>query len=141
MNTTVVRTSSQNVANTTSTGRYVRAGLVGGVAAAALNSGIAVVVKAFDVKLEAQGKGFPALAFAQVTLFATIVGIGLAAILVRRARRPRHAFVVTTVVLTVVSLVPPLLIGATAATVAVLEVMHVLAGLVVIPAMASRLPE
>ena len=143
MNTTAITTT-----NTTATadqagaqGRYARAGLVAGVVAGAATSAIAAVVNAFDVKLEAQGKGFPALAFAQVSLFGALLGIGLAAVLVRRARRPRHTFVVTTVALTVLSFVPPFLIGAGAATVAILEVMHVVAAAIVIPAVATRLPE
>ena len=122
-------------------GRYARAGLVAGVAAAAANTGIAGLVRLFDVTLEAKGKQFPSLAFAQVTLFAAILGVGLAAGLVRRARTPRHTFIVTTVGLTVLSLVPPVLIGASAATVVVLEIMHIVAALVVIPPIAERLAD
>lgn len=144
MNTTAITTttnSTTTVDQAAVKGRYARAGLVAGVVAGAATSTIAAVVNAFDVKLEAQGKGFPALAFAQVSLFGALLGIGLAAVLVRRARRPRHTFVVTTVALTALSFVPPFLIGAGAATVAVLEVMHVVAAAIVIPAVATRLPE
>ena len=143
MNSTVRPVASQNLAAEQSrvTGRYARTGLVAGVVAGAATSAIAAVLRVFDVKLEAQGKGFPSLAFAQVSLFGAILGIGLAAVLVRRARRPRHTFVVTTVVLTVLSFIPPLLIGAGAVTVVVLEVMHIVAASIVIPAIAARLGE
>lgn len=143
MNSTVspVTTHSLNAEQSPATRRYARAGLVAGVAAGAATTAIAAILSLFDVKLEAQGKAFPVLAFAQVSLFGAIVGIGLAAVFVRRARRPRHTFVVTTVALTVLSFVPPMLIGAGAVTVLVLEVMHVVAALIVIPAIAARLAE
>ena len=142
MNTTTIPTTSETLVNQGSVaGRYVRAGLVAGAVAAAATSAIAVVVDLFGLTLEAQGKGFPALAFAQVSLFGAIIGVVLAAIFVRKARRPRHTFVVTTVVLTVLSFVPPVLIGAGIGTVLVLELMHVVAALIVIPAIATRLAE
>ncbi|MEY2553680.1 MAG: hypothetical protein QOC57_1540 [Ilumatobacteraceae bacterium] len=143
MNSAFISTSSESpaVERSTAKGRYVRAGLVAGVVAGAATSAIAGVMALFDVKLEAQGKGFPALAFAQVSLFGAILGVGLAAVLSRRARRPRHTFVVTTIVLTVLSFVPPLLIGAGAATVLILELMHVVAAAIVIPTIATRLAE
>ena len=146
MNSTAISansTTSQShvVDGSTAKGRYVRAGLVAGVVAAVATSGIAGLVSLFDVKLEAQGKGFPALAFAQVSLFGAILGVGLAAVLSRRGRTPRHTFVVTTLVLTVLSFVPPLLIGAGAATVLILELMHIVAAAIVIPAIATRLAE
>jgi hypothetical protein len=143
MNSAVISTTSgsQAVERSTAKGRYVRAGLVAGVVAGAATSAIAGVMALFDVKLEAQGKGFPALAFAQVSLFGAILGVGLAAGLSRRARTPRHTFVVTTIVLTVLSFVPPLLIGAGAATVLILELMHVVAAAIVIPTIATRLAE
>jgi hypothetical protein len=143
MNSAIAPATSQShaVERSTAKGRYVRAGLVAGVFAGAATSAIAGLANLFDVKLEAQGKGFPALAFLQVSLFGAIIGVGLAAVLSRRAGRPRHTFVVTAVVLTMLSFVPPLLIDAGAATVLILELMHIVAAAIVIPAIATRLAE
>ena len=142
MNTTITPATSETLPSQGSVaGRYVRAGLVAGVAAGVATSAIALLVDALGLKLEAQGKGFPALAFAQVSLFGAMIGVALAAVCSRKARTPRHTFVVTTLVLTVLSFVPPLLIGAGVATVLVLELMHVVAALIVIPAIATRLGE
>ena len=142
MNTTTIPAASEALANQGSVaGRYVRAGLVAGAVAAAVTSAIAIVVDQFGLTLEAQGKGFPALAFAQVSLFGAVIGVALAAVFARKARRPRHTFVVTTFVLTVLSFVPPVLIGAGVGTVLVLELMHIVAALIVIPAIATRLAE
>jgi Family of unknown function (DUF6069) len=142
MNTTTIPPMSETLADQGSvSGRYVRAGLVAGGVAAAATSAIAIGVDQLGLTLEAQGKGFPALAFAQVSLFGAIIGVVLAAVLARKARTPRHTFVVTTVVLTVLSFVPPVLIGAGVGTVLVLELMHVVAALIVVPAIARRLAE
>ena len=139
MSTTIPTTSETRVIQGSGAARYVRAGLVAGAGAAGATSAIAFVVDQVGLTLEAQGKGFPALAFAQVSLFGAIIGVVLAAVLTRKARRPRHTFVVTTVVLTVLSFVPPVLIGAGVGTVLVLELMHVVAALIVIPAISTRL--
>jgi hypothetical protein len=141
MSTTIPTTSETLVNQVSIAGRYVRSGLVAGAAAAAATSAIAFVVDQFGLTLEAQGKGFPALAFAQVSLFGAIIGVVLAAVFSRKARRPRHTFIVTTIVLTVLSFVPPVLIGAGVGTVLVLELMHVVAALIVIPAISTRLSE
>lgn len=120
-------------------GRFGRAGLAAGFAAAVANLAVAVVAQQADVTLAIKGEEFPLFAFPQVTLMAAVIGIGLAAVFARRARRPRHAFVVTTVILTAVSLVPPVVVDATIATKLVLELTHVIAAAIIIPAIARRL--
>ncbi len=74
-------------------------------------------------------------------MVATLVGVVLAIVLARRATRPRRTFVVTTVVLTAVSLVPDVVADATTATRFVLALTHVVAAAIVIPALASRLSD
>jgi peptidoglycan/LPS O-acetylase OafA/YrhL len=122
-------------------GRYVRAGFVAGVAAAAANTAVVAVARQFDVDFKISGEGIPLLGFPQVTLMAVVIGVVLAAVLTRRARHPRRTFVVTTVILSAVSLVPPVLVDASTATKVMLEVIHLLAAFVVIPAVAARLAD
>jgi peptidoglycan/LPS O-acetylase OafA/YrhL len=59
--------------------------------------------------------------------------------LARRARRPQHTFVVTTVALTALSIVPDALADATTGTRLTLALTHVIAAAIVIPALARRL--
>ena len=144
MNTTLVSHPATTATTTTGTvnaGRYVRAGLVSGVAAAAANLAVVTVADQFEVDLKISGEKIPLFGFPQVTLMAVVVGLVLAVALTRRARHPRHTFVVTTVILTAVSLVPPLLVDTTTATRIVLEVTHLLAAFLVIPAIAARLAD
>ena len=82
----------------------------------------------------------PILGFAIATLIWTAVGIAIAVAMTRWAKRPAHTFTVTAVVLTVVSLVPPALAGATTTgTKLVLALTHVVAAALVIPALRHEL--
>jgi hypothetical protein len=65
--------------------------------------------------------------------------LALAAVLARRARLPRGTFVRTTVVLTVLSLVPDLVVDAAPATKVLLMATHLVAAGIVVPALARRL--
>jgi hypothetical protein len=80
------------------------------------------------------------LGFAVLTAGFSLVGLILAAVLSRTARRPRSTFIRTTVVLTVLSLVPDVIVDAAPATKALLMLTHVVAAAIVIPAVARRLP-
>jgi hypothetical protein len=143
MNTSLVSHPVNTTATdgTATSGRYVRAGFVAGLAAAAANLAVVAVARQFDVDLKIGGEAIPVLGFPQVTLMAVVVGVVLAAVLARRAGHPRHTFVVTTVILTAVSLIPPVLVEASTTTRVVLEVTHLLAAFVVIPAIAARLAD
>lgn len=118
-----------------------RTGALAGVAAAVATTTVAAVALAADVPLEVDGEQIPLLGFAQLTLVSAALGILLAKVVGRWARRPRAAFVVTTVVLTALSIVPDLTIPATAASKAVLIATHLAAAAIVVPAIAGRLPE
>ena len=74
-----------------------------------------------------------------LTAIFSLVGLVLAVVLARFARRPRTAFVRTTVVLTVLSLVPDVIAAATPATKMLLMLTHLVAAAIVIPAIARRL--
>jgi hypothetical protein len=65
----------------------------------------------------------------------------LAKALARWASRPQRTFTVTAVALTGLSFVPDVAIAATSATKVVLTATHVVAAVLVVPALAGRLPE
>ena len=120
----------------------LRPGTIAAVVAAVLNLGVAALARVAEVSLEVpSGKDrIPVFAFAQVTLFCAALGIGLAMILRRRSTNPHRVFIATTLALTAVSLVPPFLVDADAATVLVLCATHALAAAIVIPVLAAHLP-
>jgi hypothetical protein len=75
----------------------------------------------------------------------SLIGVGLAAIFARKARRPRSTFVRTTLALLVLSIVPDfveipgLSPDFDTATSFTLAVTHLVAAAIVIPVLASRL--
>jgi hypothetical protein len=69
----------------------------------------------------------------------TFWGTVLAVVLARRAPRPAHAYLATTLPLLTVSLAGPLTAHATAATKVTLARGHLIAAAVIIPAVARRL--
>jgi Family of unknown function (DUF6069) len=138
--TTIHSTSELSTENTTATGRYGRAALVAGVAAAAANTVVAVVGRAADVSFAVKGEKIPLFAFPQATLMATVVGFALAWALTRRAHRPRRTFVVTTVTLTALSM-PPAIADTDTATKLVLALTHLVAAVILIPAVSARLAD
>ena len=127
---TTVRPSSRPIWKT---------GAIATLAAAVVNVGIAAAARAADVPLAIEGEEIPVAGFATMTILWSFVGILLAVALHRWARRPQRTFVVTTVVLTVLSLVTPLTGDADTATRVVLELTHLAAAAVVIPAIAGKL--
>jgi hypothetical protein len=145
--TTTTTTTGQAGFDTTAAHKPIwLVGVVAGVAAAVAAMLVAAVAKAADVPLRiAEKKGeaaeaIPLGGFATVTLGSTAVGIVLAIALARWAKRPARTFVVTTLVLTALSFASPFAFGhATTATRVVLEMTHIVAAAIVIPALAVRL--
>ncbi|OLE21435.1 MAG: hypothetical protein AUG49_22060 [Catenulispora sp. 13_1_20CM_3_70_7] len=118
--------------------------LVGtGVVAAALASGATTIVAAAGhaagISLDVGGAPIPVTGFAVLTAVFSLVGLVLAAVLSPAARRPRSTFIRSTVVLTVLSLVPDVIADATPATKALLMLTHLVAASIVIPAVARQL--
>lgn len=125
-------------------------GLAATVAATVVVTGLAAVASRAGVSFVDPAHPeipIPLLGFAQLTAVFSLIGVGLAAIFARKARRPRSTFVRTTVVLLVLSIVPdfvaipnfsPEFDTATAWTLAAL---HLVAAAIVIPVLASRLAE
>jgi peptidoglycan/LPS O-acetylase OafA/YrhL len=122
-------------ARSTSTKTYWKAGLLAGAGASVATT----VVAAAGGPLEVGGEAIPVLGFAQMTMLGSLIGTVLAVVLARRARRPQHTFVVTTVALTALSIVPDALADATTGTRLTLALTHVIAAAIVIPALARRL--
>jgi hypothetical protein len=121
-------------------------GAVAGLAAAVATVATGALARAADVPMQAAAgadeaaENIPLWAFAQLTVVSAVVGTLLALALNRYARRPARTFVVATTLLTVVSFVGPVMAQhATTATRVVLELTHVIAAAIIIPALAARL--
>jgi hypothetical protein len=122
------------------TGSLAGAGLVATAVAGLATSTVAAAGSAAGISLDVSGAPIPVPGFAVLTVVFSLVGLALAAVLARRARQPRSTFVRTTVVLTVLSLVPDLVADAAPATKLLLMVTHLVAAAIVVPAVARRLP-
>lgn len=109
------------------------------LAAAVATTTVAAMAHAAGVSLEIDGEPIPAAGFGTLTLVFAVLGLGLAAAIRRWARSPRRTFVRTTVALTALSLVPDLIVSASAATRLTLMATHVIAATIVIPVVAGRL--
>jgi hypothetical protein len=117
-------------------------GLVAGAAASVVTTTIAAVASAAGVSFaDHTGASIPIGGFAQLTLIFSLIGVALAAVLARKARRPRSTFVRTTVALTVLSVVPDVTFGFDAASAATLVGLHLTAAAIVIPTIARRLAQ
>jgi hypothetical protein len=117
-------------------------GLAAAVTASVATTVLAAVASAAGVSFAARtGTRIPIAAFAQLTLVFSLVGVGvgIAAVIARRARRPRPTFVRTAVVLTALSFVPDLTFGFNTGSAATLITLHTVAAAIVVPTLAGRL--
>jgi len=120
--------------------RLVVTGLGAAVAAAALNTVVAALARAAGVDLEVTGgEAIPVTGIAFVTVVFSVLGLLVAAALSRWSDSPVQWWLRTTAVLTALSLVPPLLAAADAATAGTLVALHLLAAAVVVPVVARAL--
>jgi hypothetical protein len=92
-----------------------------------------------DFEIPDGGETIPLSGFAVVTGFFSVVGIAIAAALLRWSARPAELFVWTAVSLTAISLVPPLLSAANTATTTALLGLHLVPAAVMIPTLARSL--
>src|SRR6476620_3439171 len=101
-------------------------GLIATLATMLATSLAAALAEAVGVDFEVPdgGETIPLSGFAVVTGFFSVVGIVIAAALLRWSARPAELFVRTAVTLTAISLVPPRLSGADTATVTHLLGLH-----------------
>ncbi|HEU5108568.1 MAG TPA: DUF6069 family protein [Micromonosporaceae bacterium] len=110
------------------------AAMVATTLAAALARAVGV-----DFQIPDGGETIPLSGFAVVTGFFSVVGVVIAVALLRWSARPAERFVWTTVSLTAISLVAPLLSGADAATTTALLGLHLVPATVMIPTLARSL--
>jgi hypothetical protein len=111
---------------------------VAAVATTVLAAIASAVVVAFA---DSTGASIPIAGFAQLTLIFSLVGVGvgIAAVMARKARRPRATFVRTAVALTALSFVPDLTFGFDAGSAATLITLHTVAAAIVVPTLTRRL--
>jgi len=115
-------------------------GVAAAVVASVATTTLAAVASAAGVSFaDHTGASIPIVAFAQLTLVFSLVGVGVAALMARRARRPRATFVRTAVALTALSYVPDLTFGFDAGSAATLIALHTVAAAIVGPTLAGRL--
>jgi peptidoglycan/LPS O-acetylase OafA/YrhL len=138
--TTLTATSHSDV-RPASNRQLRRSGAVAGVVAAVATTAVAAAADAAGVPITIGGESIPLAGFAQLTLLFSAIGIVIASVMARRADRPRHTFVSTTLVLTALSLVPDVLADAQTSTKLTLMLTHVVAAAIVIPSLASRLAD
>ena len=119
----------------------VGTGLMAALAAAVVTTLAAALAQAggVDFELPDGGETIPLPGFAVVTGVFSVVGVGIAVALLRWSDRPAERFVWTAGSLTAISLVPPFLSGANAATIAALLGLHLIAATVMIPTLARSL--
>jgi hypothetical protein len=117
-------------------------GVAAAAAASVVTSALAAIASAAGVSFaDETGASIPILGFTQLTFVFSLIGVGLAAVLARRARRPRATFVRTTVALTALSLVPDATFGFDVASAISLMTLHVVAASIVVPVLARRLAQ
>jgi hypothetical protein len=116
-------------------------GLMATLAAMVATTLAAALAKAVGVDFDVPegGETIPLSGFAVVTGFFSVVGVVLAAALLRWSARPAERFVGTTVSLTAISLALPLVSGASTATIAALIGLHLVAAAVMMPTMTRSL--
>ena len=138
--TTTTTSTTEAPARTTRARALWFAGVASGAVAAVATTVIAAAARSADVPLAIDGEQIPLLGFAQLTMMCAVVGTVLAVSFAKWARRPQRTFVVTTVVLTALSLVPDVMATATTGSKLVLMLTHVVAASIVVPTLAKRLP-
>jgi hypothetical protein len=115
-------------------------GVAAAVVAAVATTVLAAIASASGVSFaDSTGAAIPIAGFAQLTLVFSLVGVGIAAVMARKAHRPRATFVRTAVALTALSYVPDLTFGFDPGSAATLITLHTVAAAIVVPTLASRL--
>lgn len=136
MTATALTTTPTTAPTTTSTLR--RTTVVAGLAGAAAVTVAATAAHAAGVSFEIEGEAIPLVGFAQMTFLGAVLGGLLLAVLNRRSRSPHTSFVRATAVLTALSGVPSVAWPDDAATKVTLVALHVLAAVLVVPALARH---
>jgi hypothetical protein len=137
---TTTQTPTTTVRTATERQPVWRHGVAAAVVAAIATTVLAAIASAAGVSFaDRTGAGIPIAGFAELTLVFSLVGVGMAAVMARRARRPRSTFVRTSVALTALSYVPDLTFGFDPGSAATLITLHTVAAAIVVPTLAGRL--
>jgi peptidoglycan/LPS O-acetylase OafA/YrhL len=115
-----------------------RTTVVSGLVAAAVTTASAAAVHAAGVSFEIENEMIPVVGFAQMTFVGAVIGGLLLAGLNRWSRSARTRFVQATVALTALSCVPSVAMPDDAGSVAALVALHVLAAVLIVPALARH---
>ncbi len=140
--TTQVATHGTTIAPASAAARQPvwKHGVAAAAVAAVATTVLASIASAAGVSFgDGTGASIPIAAFAQLTLVFSLVGVGTAAVMARKVRRPRPTFVRTALVLTALSFVPDLTFGFDAGSAATLITLHSVAAAIVVPTIARRL--
>src|SRR5689334_14129098 len=105
-------------------------GLVAALVAAAATTGAAALAFALGVSFEVKGEAIPLLGFTQLTIVFSVIGLGLAALIARKAAHPRQTWIRIAVALVVVSFIPDATFGFDLASALTLMGLHVLAAVI-----------
>ncbi|MCZ4603181.1 DUF6069 family protein [Streptomyces sp. Lzd4kr] len=121
--------------------RLAGTGLIAALAAMVATTLAAALAQAVgvDFQIPDGGETIPLSGFAVVTGFFSVMGIVIAAALLRLSAHPAQRFVWTAVSLTAISLIPPLLSGANTATITALLALHLVPATVMIPTLTRSL--
>jgi Family of unknown function (DUF6069) len=115
-------------------------GVAASLAAAVTTTVLAALASAAGVTFaDRSGASIPISGFSQLTLVFSLAGVGIAALMSRKARRPHRTFVRTAVAMTVLSFVPDLTFGFAPTSAATLIMLHTVAAAIVVPTLARRL--
>src|SRR3954470_8403965 len=117
-------------------------GVAAAVVAAIATTVVAAIASAAGVSFENSNNegSIPIPAFTIFTLVLSLIGVGIAAVMARKARRPRTTFLRTALVLLVLTLIPALTFGFDAGSAITLICLHLIAAAIVIPTLARQLP-
>jgi peptidoglycan/LPS O-acetylase OafA/YrhL len=129
---------SATTITTRSTSALARTTVVAGLGAAGVATAAAAALHAAGVSFEIDGEAIPMLGFAQMTFLGAVIGGILLAVLDRRSAEPRLRFLQVTVALTALSCIPSIALPQEIGTKVALVALHVLAAIIVVPALARH---
>jgi hypothetical protein len=136
--TTAPTVTTPRYATTSSARSLRRTTVVAGLFAAAVTTGVAAAVHAAGVSFEVDSEMIPLAGFAQMTFVGAVIGGVVLAVLNRRPGSARLRFLQAAVALTALSCVPSVAWPDDAATRLALVALHVLAAVIVVPALVRH---
>ena len=140
MTTTTLITTPTTATTTAQPTPLWKHGVAAACVAAVATTALAAIASAAGVSFaDKTGTSIPIAGFTQLTLVFSLIGVAMAAVMARKARRPRTTFVRTALALTALSFVPDLTFGFDVASAATLISLHTVAAAIVVPTIARRL--